>query len=61
MRKQQEIVVEDMVISESCPSARRIFTGGKSVLELPFTISFNAKGNYNVRISEDRVMVEKVN
>lgn len=48
-----------MVIHKNQPSAKHLFTGGKSVLELPFTISFMEPGTYEVCIKESRVVVTK--
>ena len=59
MYKTQKIVIEDMTVSDNCPGERQTFTGGKSKLELPFTISFLSTGNYNVHIDEGQVVVTK--
>lgn len=60
MYKTEKIVKEDMIISKSCPGGKKIFTGGESILQLPFTISFMDKGKYKVRISNSQVVVEKI-
>lgn len=60
MYKTEKIVQEDMVVSKSCPGGKHIFTGGKSVLELPFTISFMDKGEYKILISDTQVNVSKL-
>ncbi len=60
MYKTEKIVKEDMVVSKSCPGGKHIFTGGKSVLELPFTISFMDKGEYKISISDAQVNVSKL-
>lgn len=59
-RKQQTVVTEDMIVSESCPGGRHIFTGGKSVLKLPFTISFMCEGDFTVHVDHGQVIVRKV-
>ena len=59
MRKQKTEVIEDMVITETCPGGRKIYTGCKSVLQLPFTISFMCKGDYNVSIRDGEIVVTK--
>lgn len=59
-RKQQTVVVEDMVVSKSCPGGRHIFTGGKSVLELPFTVSFMCEGDFTVHVDHRQVVVRKI-
>ena len=61
MYKTEKIVKEDMIISKSCPGDKKIFTGGESMLQLPFTISFMDKGEYKVRVSNSQVVVEKIN
>lgn len=53
-------VTEDMKVSKSCPGGRHIFTGGASVLELPFTVSFMDKGDYAVHIDDGQVIVKKI-
>lgn len=60
MYKTEKIVKEDMVVSKNCPSGTKIFTGGKSILEFPFTVSFMNEGEYRVKISESRVVVKKI-
>lgn len=42
MYKTEKIVKEDMVVSKNCPGGKHIFTGGKSVLELPFHLWIKA-------------------
>ena len=61
MYKTEKTVKEDMIVSKSSPGGKRIFTGGKSVLQLPFTVSFMDEGEYKVRVSNSQVVVEKVN
>lgn len=61
MYKTEKIVKEDMIVSKNCPGGKRIFTGGESILQLPFTISFMDKGEYKVRVSNSEVVVEKIN
>ena len=60
MYKTEKIVMEDMVISKNCPGKTKIFTGGKSILEFPFTVSFIDEGEYRVQISGSRVVVNKI-
>ena len=60
MYKTEKKVIEDMIVSESCPGGKHIFTGGESVLHLPFTISFADTGEYRVRINNGSVTVNKV-
>lgn len=60
MYKTERVVKEDMVVSKSSPGGKRIFTGGESVLQLPFTVSFMDKGEYKVRISDGQAVVEKI-
>lgn len=57
MYKQKNEVIEDMVITKNCPSRRKIFTGGESVLQFPFTISFMCEGNYKISIRNGEVFV----
>ena len=59
MRKQKTEVIEDMVVTKNCPGGRKIFTGGESVMEFPFTISFMCEGNYKVSIREGQVWVRE--
>lgn len=59
MYKTEKIVKEDMIVSNNRPGGKRIFTGGISNLELPFTISFMDKGKYEVFISDAQVSVIK--
>lgn len=61
MYKTEKIVKEDMIVSKSSPGGKRIFTGGESVLQLPFTVSFMDEGEYKVRVSNSQVVVEKIN
>ena len=60
MYKTEKKVIEDMIVSESCPGGKHIFTGGESKLELPYTISFKSEGEYKVCINSGRVTVEKI-
>lgn len=60
MYKTEKIVKEDMIVSKSCPGGKRIFTGGESILQLPFTISFMDEGEYKVLVCNSRVVVEKI-
>lgn len=57
---QERKVIEDMVVSDTSPGGKKIFTGGASELELPFTISFKSEGDYTVHISKGNVTVNKV-
>lgn len=57
MRKIKTEVIEDVVISENCPSAKKFYTGGESKLEFPFTISFMCEGDYKVSIRNGCVYV----
>lgn len=59
MYKQKNEVIEDMVVTQNCPGGRKIFTGGESVLNFPFTISFMCEGNYKVSIRNGEVRVER--
>lgn len=59
MRKQKTEVIEDMVVTKNCPGGRKIFTGGESVMEFPFTISFMCEGDYKVSIREGQVWVRE--
>jgi len=59
MYKQRTEVIEDMTVTETCPGGRKIYTGGKSVLQPPFTISFMCKGDYKVSIRDGEVVVTK--
>ena len=61
MYKTEKIVKEDMIVSKSSPGGKLIFTGGESVLQLPFTVSFMDKGEYKVRVSDSCIVVEKIN
>lgn len=58
--RQKQEVKEDMVVSKSSPGGRHIFTGGESVLQLPFTISFKDTGDYTVHIDHGQVSVNKI-
>ena len=49
-----------MVVSKNCPGITKIFTGGKCILEFPFTVSFMDEGEYRVQISGGRVVVNKI-
>lgn len=60
MYKTKKVVVEDVVIGKNCPKSTHCYTGGKSVLELPVTVSFLDEGKYTVYIDKGRVVVEKV-
>ena len=60
MYKTEKVVKEDMIVSNSNPGGKLIFTGGKSVLQLPFTISFMDKGEYKVHIGDSQIIVEKI-
>lgn len=60
MYRTDKIVKEDMIVSKSSPGGRIIFTGGESVLQWPFTISFMDEGEYKVRIRNSEVFVNKV-
>ena len=60
MYKTDKIVKEDMVVSKNCPGGTKIFTGGKSILEFPFTVSFMDEGEYRIQISGARVVIEKI-
>lgn len=60
MHKPTTKVIEDMRITKSCPGGRHIFTGGESVFQPPFTISFFEPGNYRVSVSEGQVRVDKI-
>lgn len=59
MYKTEKIVKEDMIVTKNSPGCKHIFTGGKSILELPFTISFMDKGEYEVFITDGQVNVTK--
>ena len=59
MHKQKTEVIEDMVVTETCSGGRKIYMGGKSVLQFPFTISFMCKGDYKVSIRDGEVFVRK--
>lgn len=59
MRKQKTEVIEDMVVTKNCLGGRKIFTGGESVMEFPFTISFMCEGDYKVSIREGQVWVRE--
>ena len=59
MRKQKTEVIEDMVVTKNCPGGRKIFTGGESILEFPFTISFMCEGDYKVSIREGQIWVRE--
>lgn len=59
MRKQKTEVIEDMVVTKNCPGGRKIFTGGESIMEFPFTISFMCEGDYKVSIREGQVWVRE--
>lgn len=59
MRKQKTEVIEDMVITKTCSGGRKIFTGGESVLQYPFTISFMCEGDYKVSIRDGQVWVRE--
>ncbi len=56
----KKITKEDMIVSKSSPGGKIIFTGGESVFQRPFTISFMDEGEYKVRISNSEVFVNKV-
>lgn len=60
MYKTQNVVVEDVVIGKHNGTIRNIFTGGKSELKLPVTVSFLDKGKYTVKITEDEIVVERL-
>lgn len=59
MRKQKTEVIEDMVITKSCPGGRKIFTDITRGLEYPFTISFMCEGDYKVSIRNGEVWVRE--
>ena len=59
MHKQKTEVIEDMVITKSSPGGRKIYTGGESVLQFPFTISFMCEGDYKVSIRNRQVIVRE--
>lgn len=60
MHKPTTEVIEDMRITKNSPGGRHIFTGGTSVFQPPFTISFFEPGNYRVSVSEGQVRVDKI-
>ena len=59
MYKPEQRVIEDMIVSKNSSGEKRIFTGGESVLKLPFTISFMDEGDYVIHISKGHVTVNK--
>lgn len=60
MYKQERIVIEDMNVGNKCTKITKHLTGGKSVLKLPFTVSFMDKGDYKIHIDSGKVIVEKI-
>lgn len=60
MYKTEKIIKEDMVVGKNSPGSTKIFTGGKSTLEFPFTVSFMDEGEYKVQICKGKVVVNKV-
>lgn len=57
----KKTVKEDMIVSKTSPIGKKIFTGGESVLQLPFTVSFMDEGEYKVHVSNSQVVVKKIN
>lgn len=60
MYRTEKVIKEDMVITKNSPGGRKIFTGGESQLELPFTVSFMEKGDYRVSITDGQVSINKI-
>ena len=60
MYKEQKVVVEDVIVGKNCGIQQHLFTGGKSTLQLPVTVSFTDTGKYTVNISERGIIISRI-